>query len=87
METKGFLLHLNTYVRPHQINFMDDRFSAEKNEKSELIFFFKKILISPENRASKEATIFFFFKLIFAKMGRAEMFFVFFFKERNVTLT
>ena len=51
----------------HQINFMDDGFSAENNGASErnlFLFFLKNNLISPKNEASEEATIFFSKNLI-----------------------
>ena len=48
------------YFRPHQINFMDDGCSAEKNGASKQNFIFSKTnLISPKNGANEEATIFF----------------------------
>ena len=69
---------LNNDIRTHQINFMDDGFSAEKK-------FYKKILISLKNGASEEATIFFPKNVFPAIMGRENFFF--FFKERNITVT
>ena len=66
------------HIRPHQINFMDDGFSAEKK--------WSEFSISPKNGAIEEATIFFLKKLISRKNGASEVANVFF-KERNVTLT
>ena len=55
------------YIRPHQINFMDDGFSAEKNGANEQIFFFfslKKIDFA-QQWSERRSAIFFFQKTDF----------------------
>ena len=69
-------------LRPHQINFMGDRFSAEKKWSEWAKFFSKKLSISPKNGASKD----FFPKTDFpAKNGASKG--AIFFQRKNVTLT
>ena len=51
---------MSIYLRPHQINFMDDGFSADFPKKME---------------RAKKRQFFFFFLIFSAKIGRAEIFF------------
>ena len=69
------LVYGHIYIRPHQINFLADGFSAEKNGASKQIFFSLIFFFNPpKNGASEEALFFFSFKkkLISRKNGASE---------------
>ena len=58
-DLSSFIARNCNILMSHEINFMDDGFSAGKNGASErIVFFLKKMLISPKNGASEEATFF-----------------------------